>query len=64
MRHTAGRAASCVLQCPTVPSLRHNTELCSGHSLAMHCAVWSVAPHSHDAGGYSPIRFMLDINLP
>ena len=39
-------------------------QLCSGHSLAMCCAVWSVAPHSHDADGDCPIRFMLDLNLP
>ena len=40
------------------------SQLCSGHSLAMCCAVWSVAPHSHDADGDSPIRFMVDLNLP
>ena len=37
---------------------------CSGHSLAMCCAVWSVAPHSHDADGDSPIWFTLPLNLP
>ena len=26
-------------------------QLCSGHSLAMCCAVWFAAPHSHDADG-------------
>ena len=39
-------------------------ELCSGHSLAMCCAVWSVAPPSYYADGESPIWFMLYINLP
>ena len=39
-------------------------ELCSGHSLAMCCAFWSVAPPSYYADGESPIWFMLYINLP
>ena len=39
-------------------------QLCSGHSLAMCCAVWFAAPHSHDADGDSPIWFMLDLKLP
>ena len=33
-------------------------QLCSGHSLAMCWAVWFAAPHSHDADGDSPTRFM------
>ena len=32
-------------------------QLCSGHSLAMWCAVWFAAQRSHDAGGASPIWF-------
>ena len=46
---TAGCADSCVLQCPTPPSLRTTVQR---------------TPHLHDADGDSPIRFMMDLNLP
>ena len=41
------------------------SQLHSGHSLVMCCAVavWLVAPHSHDADGDSPIWFTLALNL-
>ena len=32
--------------------------------MVMCCAVWLVAPHSHDADGDSPIWFVLALHLP
>ena len=56
---------SCIqLRAAVSKTTKSPLQLCSGHSLAMCCAVWFAAPHSRDADGDSPICFMLDLNRP
>ena len=58
MRTAAGSRSQ--LRAAVSNTTKSPLQLCSGHSLAMCFAVWSVAPHSHDADG----DISTDSNLP